>query len=193
MSSTQFRSFSSVLLPAGWQEVPVQPVMLAAAGSNNSLTTNSSTSTVLLDGMLPGSAGSSHLYGLSLGTPQQQSPGQMYMQAVLHQSYGLAQGGISMQQPMQQQQQQVLGSTVLVPLQQQMDSSRTVYFAGAAHTATAESILGVFAQFGRVMNINLFRPYKGAKTSKVRALHRTAALSPETHSSQQGHAFFDSD
>jgi hypothetical protein len=175
MGSTQPLSFSGVPLPAGWQEVPVQPVLLTAAGSSNSLATNSSTSTAILDGMLPGSAVSSHLYAPSpLGTPLQQSPGQLCMQAVLQPSYGLAQGGISMHQPMQQQHQQLMGSTVLVPVQQQMDAGHTVYFAGAAHTATAESILGVFAQFGRVMNINLFRSYRGAKASKVRTLHSSA-------------------
>jgi hypothetical protein len=30
-----------------------------------------------------------------------------------------------------------------------------------------ETLLSVFAQFGRVMDLNLFRPYKGCRTSKV--------------------------
>lgn len=43
----------------------------------------------------------------------------------------------------------------------------TLFFAGVSPLATPEDLLKVFAQFGRVMNINLYRPYRGCKTSKV--------------------------
>jgi hypothetical protein len=52
--------------------------------------------------------------------------------------------------------------------QQQQTPECTLFFAGVSPFATPEELLKVFAQFGRVMNINLYRPYRGCKTSKVR-------------------------
>jgi hypothetical protein len=51
------------------------------------------------------------------------------------------------------------------PLQQAAEC--TIFFAGLSPLATTEELLKVFAQFGRVMNINLYRHYRGCKTSKV--------------------------
>jgi hypothetical protein len=39
--------------------------------------------------------------------------------------------------------------------------------AGCSPIVAPESLLNLFAQFGRVMDLNLFRPYKGCRTSKV--------------------------
>jgi hypothetical protein len=51
--------------------------------------------------------------------------------------------------------------------QQQQPAGTTIFFAGVSPIAPPEDLLKVFAKFGRVMNINLYRPYRGAKTSKV--------------------------
>lgn len=45
----------------------------------------------------------------------------------------------------------------------------TIFFAGVTPIVDTQQLLGVFAQFGRVMDLNLFRPYKGCRTSKVGA------------------------
>jgi hypothetical protein len=67
----------------------------------------------------------------------------------------------------QRQQQQLLPQAQEQQNSSQWGASATVFFAGVSPIATTEALLGVFAQFGRVMNINLFKPYQGAKTSKV--------------------------
>ena len=47
-----------------------------------------------------------------------------------------------------------------------------------------ETLLSVFAQFGRVMDLNLFRPYKGCRTSKVSpaGIHTVSKLLSMQHS-----------
>jgi hypothetical protein len=60
------------------------------------------------------------------------------------------------QQREQQQQQQQGGF-----------GNRTVFFAGVSPIAPPEDLLRVFALFGRVMSIKLFRPYRNCRTSKV--------------------------
>lgn len=47
----------------------------------------------------------------------------------------------------------------------------TIFFAGVNPVAQPETLLRAFAQFGRVMDLNLFRPYKGSRTSKVSCAH----------------------
>lgn len=47
---------------------------------------------------------------------------------------------------------------------------RTIFFAGCTPIVSSETIYALFSQFGRVEDINLFRPYSGSKTSKVRVL-----------------------
>jgi hypothetical protein len=59
---------------------------------------------------------------------------------------------------------------VLQQQKQQEAAGTAIFFAGVSPVAPPEDLLKVFAQFGRVMNINLYRPYRGCKTSKVRAL-----------------------
>lgn len=44
----------------------------------------------------------------------------------------------------------------------------SLFFARVPPTVTYESILELFAQFGKVQTLNLFRPWASAKTSKVR-------------------------
>jgi hypothetical protein len=57
---------------------------------------------------------------------------------------------------------------VQTPPQQQAQLT-TIFFAGVTPIVDTQQLLGVFAQFGRVMDLNLFRPYKGCRTSKVGA------------------------
>jgi hypothetical protein len=52
------------------------------------------------------------------------------------------------------------------PLSQQQGA--TIFFAGVTPIADASQLLSVFAHFGRVMDLNLFRPYKACRTSKVK-------------------------
>jgi hypothetical protein len=54
-------------------------------------------------------------------------------------------------------------------MQQPQVQLTTIFFAGVTPIVDTQQLLGVFAQFGRVMDLNLFRPYKGCRTSKVRA------------------------
>lgn len=52
------------------------------------------------------------------------------------------------------------------PLQAASGSAR-LFFAGVCPLASSEEVLTLFAQFGRVMELNLYRPYKHCKTTKV--------------------------
>lgn len=45
----------------------------------------------------------------------------------------------------------------------------SLFFARVPPTVSYESIMELFAQFGTVLTLNLFRPWATAKTSKVRA------------------------
>lgn len=45
--------------------------------------------------------------------------------------------------------------------------SNCVFFARVPPTVPYESIHALFSQFGAVLNLNLFRPWASAKTSKV--------------------------
>jgi hypothetical protein len=53
-------------------------------------------------------------------------------------------------------------------MQQPQVQLTSIFFAGVTPIVDTQQLLGVFAQFGRVMDLNLFRPYKGCRTSKVR-------------------------
>lgn len=53
----------------------------------------------------------------------------------------------------------------------------TVFFAGVTPVVTADTLLTLFSQFGRVLDLNLFRPFKGCRTSKVGARGWAARLS----------------
>jgi hypothetical protein len=46
----------------------------------------------------------------------------------------------------------------------------TVFFAGVTPVADGQRLRLLFSQFGRVLDLNLFRPYNGCCTSKVSAL-----------------------
>eukprot|EP00775_Hariotina_reticulata_P011895 gene11895-12039_t len=56
----------------------------------------------------------------------------------------------------------------------------TIFFAGVAPVAPAESLITLFSQFGRVVYLNLFRPWAGSATSKGCGLavfeHHAAAV-----------------
>lgn len=51
--------------------------------------------------------------------------------------------------------------------QQQQQQQATIFFAGVNPVAAPETLLRTFACFGRVLDLSLFRPYKGCRTSKV--------------------------
>jgi hypothetical protein len=74
--------------------------------------------------------------------------------------------------PAEQQQQQVQW-TQQVPAQQQQTQwsttpmPTTVFFAGVTPVADSQRLRALFSQFGHVMDLNLFRPYNGCRTSKV--------------------------
>lgn len=53
----------------------------------------------------------------------------------------------------------------------------TIFFAGVNPLAQPEALLRTFAQFGRVLDLNLFRPYKGSRISKVCGAELTAFMS----------------
>jgi hypothetical protein len=58
----------------------------------------------------------------------------------------------------------------------------TIFFAGVTPIADATQLLSVFAQFGRVMDLNLFRPYKVCRTTKVKGLAGGwAGVQPHTY------------
>jgi hypothetical protein len=63
---------------------------------------------------------------------------------------------------------QVPNNMLLMEPLVQNTANSTVFFAGVTPTVAVETLLNVFARFGRVMDLNLFRPYKGCRTSKVR-------------------------
>jgi hypothetical protein len=63
------------------------------------------------------------------------------------------------------------------PQQQQAHQLTTVFFAGVTPVADTQRLRLLFAQFGRVMDLNLFRPYNGCRTSKVGACAPTAGAS----------------
>jgi hypothetical protein len=44
----------------------------------------------------------------------------------------------------------------------------SLFFARVPPTIPYESIMELFAQFGKILTLNLFRPWATAKTSKVR-------------------------
>jgi hypothetical protein len=73
--------------------------------------------------------------------------------------------------PAEQQQQQQLQWTQQVPVQQQQTqwspTPTTVFFAGVTPVADSQRLRALFSQFGHVMDLNLFRPYNGCRTSKV--------------------------
>lgn len=46
-------------------------------------------------------------------------------------------------------------------------ATSTAFFAGVSPIATEAGLLSVFEQFGTVIRVNLFRPYKTSKTSKA--------------------------
>jgi hypothetical protein len=72
----------------------------------------------------------------------------------------------SFQQPHQQQHTQMpeLASQLSLQQQQQQQQQQmqhcSIFLAGACPLASSEELLTLFAQFGRVMEINLHRPYK---------------------------------
>lgn len=60
------------------------------------------------------------------------------------------------------------------PLLQPPREQRTIFFAGCTPIVSSETIHALFSQFGRVEDINLFRPYSGSKTSKVSVAYTSA-------------------
>lgn len=82
--------------------------------------------------------------------------------------HGATQHLASHQEPFLVQQPQ-LHQMMVQPQTQQLT---TVFFAGVTPIVDTQQLLGIFAQFGRVMDLNLFRPYKGCRTSKVGATLR---------------------
>lgn len=62
--------------------------------------------------------------------------------------------GFVLQQHWESQQQQVLPTTV--------------FFAGVTPVADGQRLRLLFSKFGYVEDLNLFRPYNGCRTSKVR-------------------------
>jgi hypothetical protein len=59
---------------------------------------------------------------------------------------------------------------------QQAQQQCSIFFAGACPLASSEELLTLFAQFGRVMEINLYRPYKHCKASKVNVNYMQAIV-----------------
>jgi hypothetical protein len=106
------------------------------------------------------------------------------MGSVLGQQYqvvacsGQQQAAMTSPALMQQQQYLMPATSVAHPYQggqllaqcdapQHQHAPATIFFAGVNPVAAPETLLRAFAQFGRVMDLNLFRPYKGSRTSKV--------------------------
>jgi hypothetical protein len=95
---------------------------------------------------------------------------------------GTAQLQLQQQQPQQQQQKSDSKGRARRQRQQQEEdvprqyATSTVFFAGVSPIATEAGLLSVFEQFGTVIRVNLFRPYKTCKTSKVRLQHWRALL-----------------
>jgi len=52
-------------------------------------------------------------------------------------------------------------------VQRVQHANTTVFFAGVMPIAQAGAVQAIFEHFGTVCDFNLFRPYKGCKTSKV--------------------------
>lgn len=52
-------------------------------------------------------------------------------------------------------------------VQRVQHANTTVFFAGVTPIAQAGAVQAIFEHFGTVCDFNLFRPYKGCKTSKV--------------------------
>lgn len=67
------------------------------------------------------------------------------------------------QKSRRRQQQHQLDDT----LPSQLYAESTVFFAGVSPIATQEALLCVFQEFGRVVHLSVFRPYRTCKTSKV--------------------------
>lgn len=67
------------------------------------------------------------------------------------------------QRSRRRQQQQQLDDN----LPSQLYAESTVFFAGVSPIATQEALLCVFQEFGRVVHLSVFRPYRTSKTSKV--------------------------
>lgn len=107
-----------------------------------------------------------HLLESTINSIQQQQLQEQQQAHREHQQQQELQQQYEHQQRHQQQQQQ-RPQAQDAQANSQWGASATVFFAGVSPIATTEALLGVFAQFGRVMSINLFKPYKGAKTSKV--------------------------
>lgn len=89
------------------------------------------------------------------------------------------------QQQQQQQKYLLTATSVAQPYRaeqlvaqppQHQPAVATIFFAGVNPVAAPETLLHAFAQFGRVMDLNLFRPFKGSRTSKVGAETRHAPV-----------------
>jgi hypothetical protein len=96
---------------------------------------------------------------LVLVQPQHSQMVLMQQQTVLQDPPGLMPAGMQ-QQPRPQ----------LCPLDDQILQqyrTSTLFYAGVLPIATDEGLLGVFEQFGMVVSLEQFKPYRDSKTSKV--------------------------
>jgi hypothetical protein len=89
-----------------------------------------------------------------------------------YRSFGSVSSIPQQQQQQHQQQQQQKGGKGRRRGQQEEDipkqyATSTVFFAGVSPIATEAGLASVFEQFGNIIKVNLFRPYKTCKTSKV--------------------------
>jgi hypothetical protein len=62
------------------------------------------------------------------------------------------------------------GQHFVVPHPAAAQQPATVFFAGVTPVADGQKLRLLFSQFGRVLDLNLFRPYNGCRTNKVSAL-----------------------
>lgn len=104
--------------------------------------------------------------------PQLQSPWAPAADPIL--AYGSGHPASSAPQLQLQQQQQKVDSKGRAHRQRQQQedvpqqyATSTAFFAGVSPIATEAGLLSVFEQFGTVIRVNLFRPYKTCKTSKA--------------------------
>lgn len=97
---------------------------------------------------------------LVLVQPQHSQMVLMQQQTVLQDPPGLLPAGLQQQKPRPH----------LWPLDDQILQqyrTSTLFYAGVLPIATDEGLLGVFEQFGTVVSLEQFKPYKDSKTSKV--------------------------
>eukprot|EP00775_Hariotina_reticulata_P010428 gene10428-10586_t len=61
----------------------------------------------------------------------------------------------------------VVMSSHPTPVYVNAPEQRSVFFAGVTPVVTSETLVALFGQFGRVVDLNLFKPWAGSKTSKA--------------------------